>query len=127
MLSGGVLALGAGLQQLAYLAPARWGFGAIASTVNLNALLIGSGKPADALWDHHSSTWLLAMGLQVLLVVAFALIAWWRLLRIGPGRARPLIGFRVRRPRLRRRPASPRGQDAGVSRAPLAYRGDARR
>src|SRR6266567_2080730 len=120
MLSGGVLALGAGLRQLAYLAPARWGFGATASTVNLNALMLGSGKPADALWDHRSSAWLLAMGLQVLLVVVFTLIAWWRLLRIGPGRARPLIGFRVRRPSLRRQPASPGGQDAGVSRAPLA-------
>jgi ABC-type multidrug transport system ATPase subunit/pSer/pThr/pTyr-binding forkhead associated (FHA) protein len=119
MLSGGVLALGAGLRQLAYLAPARWGFGATASTVNLNAILLGSGKPADPLWDHRPSAWLLAMGVQVLLVVVFTLIAWWRLLRIGPGRTRPLIGFRVRRPSRRRQPASPRGQDAGVRRAPL--------
>ena len=119
MLSGGVLALGAGLRQLAYLAPARWGFGATASTVNLNAILLGSGKPADPLWDHRPSAWLLAMGVQVLLVVVFTLIAWWRLLRIGPGRTRPLIGFRVRRHSRRRQPASPRGQDAGVSRAPL--------
>ena len=120
MLSGGVLALGVGLKQLAYLAPARWGFGATASTVDLNALLAGSGKTPDTLWDHRSSAWLLAMGLQVLLVMVFALIAWWRLLRIGPGRARPLIGFRVRRPSRRRPPASPRGQDARVSRPPLA-------
>jgi len=120
MLSGGVLALGAGLRQLAYVAPARWGFGATASTVNLNALLIGSGKPADSLWDHRPSAWLLAMGLQVLLVVVFTLIAWWRLLRIGPGGARPLIGFRVRRRSRRRPPTPPGGQDAGVSRGPLA-------
>ena len=116
MLSGGVLALGAGLRQLAYVAPARWGFGATASTVDLNALLLGSGKPPDTLWDHRPSAWLLAMGVQVLLVVVFTLIAWWRLLRIGPGRTRPLIGFRVRRPSLRRQPAPPGGQDAGVSR-----------
>ncbi len=120
MLSGGVLALGIGLKQLAYVAPARWGFGATASTVNLNALLIGSGKPADSLWDHRPSAWLLAMGLQVLLVVVFTLIAWWRLLRIGPGGARPLIGFRVRRRSRRRPPTPPGGQDAGVSRGPLA-------
>jgi len=120
MLSGGVLALGAGLRQLAYVAPARWGFGATASTVNLNALLIGSGKPADSLWDHRPSAWLLAMGLQVLLVVVFTLIAWWRLLRIGPGGARPLVGFRVRRRSRRRPPTPPGGQDAGVSRGPLA-------
>jgi ABC-type multidrug transport system ATPase subunit/pSer/pThr/pTyr-binding forkhead associated (FHA) protein len=120
MLSGGVLALGAGLQQLAYVAPARWGFGATASTVDLNALLAGSGKTPDTLWDHRPSAWLLAMGVQVLLVVVFTLIAWWRLLRIGPGRARPLIGFRVRRRRRHRPPTSPGGQDAGASRAPLA-------
>ncbi len=120
MLSGGVLALGAGLRQLAYVAPARWGFGATASTVDLNTLLAGSGKTRDTLWDHRPSAWLLAMGVQVLLVVVFTLIAWWRLLRIGPGRARRLIGFRARRPRRRRPPAAPGGQDAGVSRAPLA-------
>ena len=120
MLSGGVLALGIGLRQLAYVAPARWGFGATASTVDLNALLAGSGKTPDTLWDHRPSAWLLAMGAQVLLVVAFTLIAWWRLLRIGPGRARRLTGFRARRRRRRRPPASPGGQDAGVSRAPLA-------
>jgi hypothetical protein len=59
--------------------------------------------------------------------VVFTLIAWWRLLRIGPGRRRPLIGSRARRLSQRRQTGSPRGQDAGVSRAPLAYRGDARR
>ena len=119
MLSGGVLALGAGLRQLAYVAPARWGFGATASTVDLNALLAGSGKTADTLWDHRPSAWLLAMGVEVLLVVVFTLIAWWRLLRIGPGRARPLIGFRVRRPRQPPAAGPPGGQDAGVSRPPL--------
>jgi hypothetical protein len=37
ILSGGVVSLvgKAGLQQLAYIAPSRWGFGAVASTVNL--------------------------------------------------------------------------------------------
>jgi ABC-type multidrug transport system ATPase subunit/pSer/pThr/pTyr-binding forkhead associated (FHA) protein len=120
MLSGGVLALGIGLQQLSYVAPARWGFGATASTADLNALLRGSGKPADPLWDHRPSAWLLAMGMQVLLVVVFTLIAWWRLLRIGPGQARPRLGFRVRRRSPRRPPASPGGQDKGVSRPPLA-------
>jgi ABC transport system ATP-binding/permease protein len=120
MLSGGVLALGAGLRQLAYIAPARWGFGATASTVDLNALLAGSGKTPDPLWDHRPSAWLLAMGVQVLLVVIFTLIAWWRLLRIGPGQARTLIGFRARRRSRHRPPASPGGQDAGVSRPPLA-------
>jgi hypothetical protein len=120
MLSGGVLALGIGLKQLAYIAPARWGFGATASTADLNTLLAGSGKPVDHLWDHRPSAWLLAMGMQVLLVLAFTLIAWWRLLRIGPGQHRPLLGFRVRRRRRRQPPTSPGGQNAGVSPPPLA-------
>jgi hypothetical protein len=120
MLSGGVLALGAGLNQLSYLAPARWGFGATASTVDLNALLAGSGKTPDTLWDHRPSAWLLAMGVQVSLIVFFTLVAWWRLLRIGPGRARRGIGFRARRRGRRRPPAPPPSRDAGVSRAPLA-------
>jgi ABC-type multidrug transport system ATPase subunit len=120
MLSGGVLALGAGLKQIAYVAPARWGFGATASTADLNGLLRGTGKVPDPVWDHRPAAWLLAMGMQVLLVLAFTLIAWWRLLRIGPGRARPLLGFRVRRPRRRRAQTAPPGQDAGVSRGPLA-------
>ena len=38
VLSGGVIRLNgsAGLQQLAWLTPSRWGFGAVASTIDLN-------------------------------------------------------------------------------------------
>ena len=120
MLSGGVLALGAGLKQIAYVAPARWGFGATASTADLNGLLRGTGKVPDPVWDHRPSAWLQSMGLLVLLIVIFTLVAWWRLLRIGPGQTRPLIGFRRRRSRRHQAPAPPRGQDAGASRPPLA-------
>ena len=87
MLSGGVLALGVGLKQLAYLAPARWGFAATASTVNLNAIMPGGAKP-DPLWAHTSAAWLAAIGAQVVLAAVFVLIAWWQLMRISPGRGR---------------------------------------
>jgi ABC transport system ATP-binding/permease protein len=120
MLSGGVLALGAGLKQIAYVAPARWGFGATASTADLNGLLRGTGKVPDPVWDHRPAAWLQSMGLLVLLVAIFTLVAWWRLLRIGPGQTRPLIGSRRRRSRRHQAPAPPQGQDAGASRAPLA-------
>ena len=46
ILSGGVLPLVGkpGLAQLAYIAPSRWGFAAVASTVNLN--VSASWRPA---------------------------------------------------------------------------------
>ena len=88
MLSGAVLPLGAGLKLVSFLAPARWGFAATASTVNLNAVL-PRGSKTDPLWAHEPSAWLIAMGIQVVLVVVFTLIAWWRLIQISPGRSRP--------------------------------------
>jgi Ni/Fe-hydrogenase subunit HybB-like protein len=88
MLSGAVLALGAGLKLVSYLAPARWGFAATASTVNLNVIL-PPGSKTDPFWAHKPSAWLIAMGIQVVLVVVFTLIAWWRLIQISPGRGRP--------------------------------------
>lgn len=106
ILSGGLLALGAGLQQLSWLAPARWGFAATASTVNLNAIL-PPGSHTDPLWDHRPSAWLTAMGLQILLAAVYVVIAWWRLVRLDPGRGRPRIKLRLPASAVRpaRRPA----------------------
>jgi ABC transport system ATP-binding/permease protein len=86
VLSGGLLALGAGLSQISYLAPARWGFAATASTVNLNAF-VQSGM-MDKLWDPTASHWLTAIVMMAVLVVVYLLIAWWWLIRISPGRSR---------------------------------------
>ena len=89
ILSGGVFALTgmAGLSQLAWIAPARWGFGATASTVSLNVIAPNMGKP-DPLWNHDARTWLIDMGLQLVLAFVFLFIAWWRLVRLSPGRRR---------------------------------------
>jgi ABC-type multidrug transport system ATPase subunit len=87
MLSGGVLALGIGLKQLAYLAPARWGFAATAATVNLNAIM-PAGATTDPLWAHRPSAWLTAIAAQIVLAAVFVLIAWWQLMRISPGHGR---------------------------------------
>jgi len=91
VLSGGVFRLNgkAGLEQVAWLSPSRWGFGAAASTTNLNAVTPpppGSGP--DPLWNHNAGTWLVNMFLQALLGAAFAAITWYRLDRSGPGRRR---------------------------------------
>lgn len=86
--SGSILTLPGkvGLEQVAVIAPARWGMAALASTVRLNVLNPAmSGKP-DTLWDHSAGTWLLDMSAMVVLSAVFLLLAWWQLHRLGPGR-----------------------------------------
>jgi ABC transport system ATP-binding/permease protein len=133
VLSGGIFPLHgkAGLEEVSWFAPSRWGYAATASTVNLNAVipptaLSGGGakvtalptagpvtvakitsatrvsktpspsafpgteaaKPSaagtDPLWDHNARTWLTDMVVLLLLALGFALITWWRLLKMGP-------------------------------------------
>ena len=86
ILSGGVLSLSgkAGLKQLSWLAPARWGFGALASTSNLNVIGPPVAGVTHPLWHHTASTWLCDMGLTIALAVICALLTWVRLRRIGP-------------------------------------------
>ncbi|MGA2824540.1 MAG: FHA domain-containing protein [Streptosporangiaceae bacterium] len=88
ILSGGVLSINgkAGLDQLAWLAPARWGFAAIASTANLNRIIPPASMTQDPLWNHTASTWLINMAAMIGLAVVFVLITWWRLNRLSPGR-----------------------------------------
>jgi ABC-type multidrug transport system ATPase subunit len=98
LLSGGLVPLGEGLKQVAYLAPTRWGFAATASTINLN-MLLPPGVMTDPLWDHEPSAWLIAMIMLVVLVVVYMLITWWWLIMISPGRSRPLAKLRARAPK----------------------------
>ncbi len=88
ILSGGVLSLvgKAGLTQLAYISPSRWGFGAVASTANLNVINPALGSFTDPVWDHDAATWLRDVGYTVALAVIFTLIAWIQMRRLGPRR-----------------------------------------
>lgn len=61
------------LEQLAWFAPARWGYAAAASTTDLNAV----AESPDRLWNHELSSWLLSVDVLVLLTVAFWLAAWF--------------------------------------------------
>jgi ABC-type multidrug transport system ATPase subunit len=81
--SGGVIALPgkAGLEQLAWLAPSRWGFGATASTIDLNQISPPTGTRPDPLWAYKPATWLTDMALQFLLTAVFTAIAWRQLAR----------------------------------------------
>jgi ABC transport system ATP-binding/permease protein len=86
--SGGVFPIAgrAGLSQVAWLSPSRWGYGAVASTDNLT--LITPGAKPDSLWTHSTNTWLLDMGMMIVLAAAFALITWRVLKRTNPGHRR---------------------------------------
>ncbi len=65
------------LDQLSWLVPARWGFAASASTVDLNN--IEGALPVDRFWRHVSSSWLLDMGMLVALAVIFTGLVRFRL------------------------------------------------
>jgi ABC transport system ATP-binding/permease protein len=88
ILSGGVLSLvgKTGLTQLAYVSPSRWGFGAVASTANLNVINPTQGTFIDPVWNHNATTWLRNIGYTVALAVIFTLIAWFQMRRHGPRR-----------------------------------------
>jgi ABC transport system ATP-binding/permease protein len=117
ILTGGIFPVAGqvGLEQVSWVAPSRWGFAAVASTVNLNVIeqlpkaITGAGvdpssvgtsagtdneaaneaaEPTDPLWDHTSATWLKDMILLIVLGAAFSGVAWWRLLNIKPGKRR---------------------------------------
>ncbi|GFG73604.1 ABC transporter ATP-binding/permease Rv1747 [Mycobacterium botniense] len=67
VLAGGMIPVTGriGLSQASWLLPARWGFAATASTVDLRA--VEFDVPADRLWTHSLRIWLLDMGMLVLL------------------------------------------------------------
>jgi energy-coupling factor transporter ATP-binding protein EcfA2/ABC-type multidrug transport system permease subunit len=62
-----------GLEQLAWLVPARWALGAMAGTVDLRHLVPGS-IGADPLFAHRPGTWLLCMGMLLVLSVVFGAV-----------------------------------------------------
>ena len=88
ILSGGVVSLVGkpGLEQLAYIAPSRWGFGAVASTVNLNVIGVVAPGSTDPLWAQTPGNWLHDMGMLVALAAIFTLLTWLFMRRLGPRR-----------------------------------------
>jgi ABC-type multidrug transport system ATPase subunit len=68
------------------IAPARWGFGAVASTANLNLTSPVNQGTIDKLWEHNQSQWLNDMGVMIGLGLLFVLLTWFLLRRMGPRR-----------------------------------------
>jgi ABC-type multidrug transport system ATPase subunit len=88
-LSGGLFPLTGTLGDIALIAPARWGLGAVASTVNLNVIQSSvsqgpNGQKPDALWTHDARHWLIAIGAMIVLGIVWLIIARIRLASIGP-------------------------------------------
>lgn len=71
------------LEQLAWLAPARWGYAAGASTVDI--LVAVPGLPQDALWRHSVPWWSLSAVLLVGQSLIFVLLLTRRLARLRAG------------------------------------------
>jgi ABC transport system ATP-binding/permease protein len=89
--TGGVIAIAGqpGLEQLSWISPSRWGFGAVASTTNLAVITPPApGAVKDQLWAHTPHAWLFDMGMMVVLAVVFTFITWRRLRGSSPARRR---------------------------------------
>ncbi|WP_242460431.1 FHA domain-containing protein [Mycobacterium paragordonae] len=67
------------LEQVSTVVPARWGYAAAASTVDVRSLVPGSLVPQDRFWQHTSKIWLLDMGMLVGLSVFYACFVRWKL------------------------------------------------
>ena len=57
------------LDQLSWFTPARWGFAASASTVDLIKLVPGPLTPKDSHWKHTAGAWWFDMGMLAALCV----------------------------------------------------------
>ncbi|BBZ44405.1 ABC transporter ATP-binding protein [Mycobacterium parmense] len=68
-----------GLDQLSFGTPARWGYAAAASTVDLRHLVPGSLVPEDRFWQHTRQIWLIDMGMLAGLSLFYAGFVRWRI------------------------------------------------
>jgi ABC transport system ATP-binding/permease protein len=68
-----------GLDQLSFAMPARWGYAAAASTVDLRNLVPGSLVPEDRFWQHTPKIWLLDMGMLAALSLFYAGFVRWKI------------------------------------------------
>src|SRR6185437_3140566 len=88
-LSGGLFPLsGKVLSVLSMIAPARWALGAVASTINLNAIQASisqgpNGQKPDALWTHDAAHWVTGSAAMIVIGIIWMIIARIRLATIG--------------------------------------------
>jgi ABC-type multidrug transport system ATPase subunit len=62
------------LEQISWFVPARWALAAMAGTLNVGQLIPHIQDPPDPLWKQEAGTWVLDMGVMVLLVVGLSFL-----------------------------------------------------
>jgi ABC-type multidrug transport system ATPase subunit len=67
------------LDQLSFAMPARWGYAAAASTVDVRHLVPGSLLAQDRFWEHTSKIWLIDMGMLAALSLFYAGFVRWKI------------------------------------------------
>ncbi|ULE33723.1 FHA domain-containing protein [Mycobacterium sp. IDR2000157661] len=67
------------LDQLSWITPARWGFAATASTIDLIRLVPGPLTPQDSHWRHTPSAWLFNMGMLFAICVGYLSFVRWKI------------------------------------------------
>ena len=67
-----------GLEQVAWLAPARWGYAAAAATTDLRTILPAQ---TDPLWQHSLGVWSLSILMLIVLSLVYSALTLWRLKR----------------------------------------------
>ncbi|MGV9802624.1 FHA domain-containing protein [Mycobacterium sp. NPDC003449] len=79
--SGGLIPVTgrAGLDQLSWITPARWGFAATSSTVGLTDMVKPPIMPDDALWKHTSGAWLFNMAMLAGLSIFYIGFVRWKI------------------------------------------------
>ena len=68
-----------GLDQLSFAMPARWGYAAASSTVDLRSLVPGGELPHDRFWEHTSKIWLIDIGMLAGLSLIYACFVRWKI------------------------------------------------
>jgi ABC transport system ATP-binding/permease protein len=68
-----------GLDQMSWATPARWGFAASASTIDLNHLQPGPQVPKDSHWHHTAGTWWFDMGMLIVISVFYLGFVRWKI------------------------------------------------
>lgn len=67
------------LDQMSWFTPARWGFAASASTVDLIKLVPGPLTPKDAFWEHTPHAWIFDMAMLAALCIGYAALVRWKI------------------------------------------------